>query len=298
MSKVVPLSAIAELVPSGASIGLGGAWMSNHPMAAVREIVRRGIGGLRVFGSLSSLDVDLLVGAGLVRELTFSMISLEVHGFARHFRDAVEQGKLKTREMSGIAYAIALDAGARNVPFLPAHQPGRSQLPELPNDAYAQIRCPFTGQDLLAVRAIVPDVAIVHVSRADGSGNCQVDGPLSGDPELVRAARRVVVTCEEVVDSEAIAADPASTTIPGFLVDAVIHAPFGAHPTSHVPTYGADAWDIASYANACKDGRGKAWIERLIDQSEDSYRDLVLDDERRAVLTAIGAGALSRNLTP
>jgi glutaconate CoA-transferase subunit A len=114
---------------------------------------------------------------------------------------------------------------------------------------------------------------------------------MSCDPELARAARRLVITCEELVDTETIAADPASTHIPGFLVDAVIEAPFGAHPTTHVPRYGLDAWAVMEYADACGEGRGAEVLDQLGNESEEDYRARVLDNDRRAVLETVAREA-------
>ena len=290
-NKVVPSAELPSLVSPGASVGLGGAWMANHPMAAVRQLIRDRIGDLHVIGSLSSIDVDQLIAAGLVRELTFSMVSLEAYGLAPHFRRAVQDGTLRINEVSGVAMNVALDAGARNLPFLPMRDIGASELPEVTPDAYAKITCPFTGEQLLGIRALNPDVALVHVLRADAAGNAQVEGPMSCDPELARAARRLVVTCEELVDTETIAADPASTHIPGFLVDAVIEAPFGAHPTTHVPRYGLDAWAVMAYADACGEGRGAEVLAELAAETEEGYRERVLDEDRRAVLETVAREA-------
>jgi glutaconate CoA-transferase, subunit A len=291
MSKVVPLEELSSFVAPAHSVGLGGAWMANHPMAAVRQLIRDQVGPLHVIGSLCSIDVDLLVGAKLVRELTFSMVSLEAYGLAPHFRRAVEEGTLKINELSGVAFNVAIDAGARNVPFLPMSRVGASALPSVTQSLYAALTCPFTGVELLAIRALAPDVAIVHARRADRAGNAQVDGPLGLDPELARAARRLLVTCEELVSTEVIAANPAATHIPGFLVDAVIEAPWGAHPTTHVPCYGFDAWAVAEYADCCALGDGSHYITTLAEETEATYRRRVLDDERRTVLQAVAGHA-------
>jgi glutaconate CoA-transferase subunit A len=291
MSKVVPLEELSSFVAPGHSVGLGGAWMANHPMAAVRELIRAHVTDLHVIGSLCSIDVDLLIAAGAVSELTFSMVSLEAYGLAPHFRAAVQDGTLRINEISGVAFNIAIDAGARNVPYLPMAGLGASQLPEVTPSLYAAITCPFTGVALLAVRALVPDVAIIHVRRADAAGNAQVDGPLGLDPELARAARHVVLTCEELVSTDVIAAHAATTHIPGFLVDAVIEAPWGAHPTTHVPAYGFDAWAVADYADTCAAGGAPEYVARLGGESEAGYRQRVLDETRRTVLETVAAKA-------
>jgi len=291
MSKVVALEDLPDLVAPGQTVALGGAWMSNHPMAAVRQLIRDGVGDLHVIDSLASIDVDLLVAAGLVRELTFSMVSLEAFGLAPNFRRAVQDGTVRIHEISGVAINVGFDAGARNVPFLPMADLGSSELPGRSPEAIDAIVCPFTGERLMAVRAITPDVAILHVLRADAQGSCQVEGPLAIDPEIARASTRVVVTCEELVSTEELAERPGSTHIPGFLVDAVIEAPFGAHPTTHVPRYGFDAWAVMEYADRCAEGGAQEYVAQLRSETEEGYRDRVLDPERRTVLASVAAHA-------
>lgn len=287
-SKVISLEALSEFVPDGSLVGLGGAWFSNHPMAAVRQLVRDGVTDLHAVETMGSIDVDLLVAAGSIKALTFSMVSFELFGLAPHFRHAVEAGELEITEMTGCALNLAIDAGARNVPFLPMALLGSSEIPARQPDHYADLRDPFTGAELLAVRALRPDVAIIHALRADTSGNAQFDGPLATDPELARAARSVIITCEEIVDHELIQGTPSLTRIPGFLVDAVIEAPFGAHPTSHIPSYGFDAWSVREYVAAARNRTTwDAFLSRLKDESEDAYRARVVPERRRRVLRAL-----------
>lgn len=278
MNKLASLVSLPELVPSGSTVALGGAWLSNHPMAAVRELVRAKVEGLRLVQTTGSIDVDLLIGAGALDHLTFSMVSLEAFGLPPHFRRAVEEGSLPVTEMSGVALNHALKAAARNLPFLPMRGLGGSEFPVRQPDRYASLKCPFSGEPLLAVRAIEPDVTIVHALRADARGNCQYDGPVGLDPELAMAAGRVIVTCEEVVSHAEIAAVPDATRIPGYLVGTVIEAPFGAHPTTHVPRYGLDAEALLEYVDVCRSGGSQwsAYLAWIRGESEDQYRGRVL----------------------
>lgn len=286
--KVAPLDAIGEIVAPGATVAFGGAWLSNHPMAAVRQLVRAGVGDLHLVETMASIDVDLLIGAGLVRELTFAMVSLEAYGLPPHFRAAVERGEIVANEVSGVALNLAIDAAGRNLPFLPMRDVGASQLPERRPDRYAPLRCPFGGEELLAIRALQPDVVIVHALRADADGNAQYDGPFATDPELARAGKTVIVTCEELVSRDAIAAAPDATRIPGFLVDVVVEAPFGAHPTSHVPRYALDPWAVLDHVETS--GDADAWADRLATlagEDEAGYRDRVLAAEHRELLAEL-----------
>jgi glutaconate CoA-transferase subunit A len=280
---------LPEWVPSGAMVALGGAWLSNHPMAAVRELVRSRAENLHLVETTGSIDVDLLVGAGAVGHVTFSMISLEVFGLAPHFRSAVESGAIGTTEMSGIALNHGIEAAARRLPFLPMRDIGGSEFPIRQPDHYTSFGCPFTGEPLMGIRAIEPDVTIVHVLRADVAGNCQYEGPIGLDPELAMAGKTVIATCEEVVSRETIVAQPDATRIPGYLVDVVIEAPFGAHPTTHVPRYGLDAAALLEYVEV-NDKASDGWedyLTRLREESEEQYLKRVLPPERRAILAKL-----------
>jgi glutaconate CoA-transferase subunit A len=285
MNKIVPLEELASFVPAGSLVGLGGAWLSNHPMAALRQLIRDGVGDLHLAETMGSMDIDMMVGAGLVNKVTFSMVSLEVFGLAPHFRRAVQEGTIEITELTGLALNTAFEAGSRNIPFLPLASLGLSEIPDRQPEWYARIDDPFTGIDLLAVKALRPDVALFHVRRASASGDCQYDGPMTIDPEMSRSARTVVVTCEEIVSDDVIKANPHMTKIPGFLVDAVIEAPFGAHPLTHVPAYGLDAWELRDYAAAAADPAAwTGYLKQLRSETEAEYRDRVLPPERRRVV--------------
>jgi len=284
-NKIVSLDQLSELVPDGSLVGLGGAWLSNHPMTAVRQLVRDGRTGLHFAETMGSMDIDLLVGAGVAAAVTFSMVSLEAFGLPPHFRRAVQKGEIAITELTGLALNTAFEAASRNIPFLPMASLGLSEVPGRQPGWYARIEDPFSGRDLLAVKALTPDVALLHVRRASANGDCQYDGPMAIDPEMSRAARRLVVTAEEIVSQDVIEAHPHMTKIPGFLVDAVIEAPFGAHPLTHVPCYGLDAWELRDYASAANDLEAwPAYLERLRTETEDEYRARVLPPERARVV--------------
>jgi acyl CoA:acetate/3-ketoacid CoA transferase alpha subunit len=286
-SKVVPLEAVGDLVSDGDVVALGGGWFANHPMAAVRQLVRSGRRNLHAMTVVGSVDVDLLAGAGMLGHLSFSMVTLEAFGLAPNVRRGIEGGTLGFTEYTGLGLLIGLEAQGRGVPFLPYRGPFGSDIPGRYPEIYSTVRCPFSGEELTAVRAIAPDVAIVHASRCDAEGNAQWDGTSGPDVEMAKAARRVIITCEEVVPRERIVADAHRTKVPGYYVEAVIEAPFGAHPTSHVPAYPQDAWELMDYA-AAAGGEGLAgYVERLRTEDEARYRARVLCGDRARVLRAL-----------
>ncbi|MFV0315892.1 MAG: CoA transferase subunit A [Microthrixaceae bacterium] len=286
-NKVVPLEAVAELVPDGASVAFGGGWFSNHPMAAVRQLVRAGRSGLNAITVVGSVDIDLLIGAGAVGHLSFSMVTLEAFGLAPNMRRGIEKEGLGFTEYTGLGLLIGLEAQGRGMPFLPYRGPFGSDIPGRYPEIYATTTCPFTGEELTAVRAIEPDVAIIHMLRSDADGNAQSDGTSGPDVEMAKAAKKVIVTCEEVVPREVIAENPHMTKVPGYYVDAVIEAPFGAHPTSHIPSYAIDAWELMDYAGAASGDGFQDYVKRIREESEEEYRARVLGADRGRVLGAL-----------
>jgi acyl CoA:acetate/3-ketoacid CoA transferase alpha subunit len=288
-NKVLELDALAELVKDGDSVALGGGWFCNHPMAAVRELIRARRRDLHAMTVVGSVDIDLLVGAGVLGHLTFSMVTLEVFGLAPNVRRGIEGGTLGFTELTGLGLLVGLEAQGRGMPFLPYRGPFGSDLPTRYPEIYSTIDCPFTGETLTAVRAIQPDVAIVHALRADAEGNAQWDGTSGPDVEMAKAAKRVIVTCEEVVPRAKIAENAHMTKLPGYYVDAVIEAPFGAHPTSHVPAYTTDPWQIMEYAGATSSPESyQDYLDRITSETEAEYRDRVLyEGNRDKVLRAL-----------
>ena len=244
--KVKELKEAIGLIKEGDKVALGGVGRNRAPMAAVREIIRQGIGGLHLIGREKGMDFDLLIGAGLVKRVSAAYVGLEEFGLAPHFRRAVEAGKLEMDEHTCGSVITALRAGAMGVPFLPMKGVIGSDLMKIHQD-FKVIECPFSGERLLAVQALVPDVAIVHAQRGDPYGNVQLKGSRFEDIIMIKGAKRRVVTVEEIVPHEEILASPEETTIPYFLVDAIVEVPRGAHPTSCYLYYGSDRGHIGEY---------------------------------------------------
>lgn len=289
-NKVVPLEQLGDLVSDGESVAFGGGWFANHPMAAVRQLIRSGRKDIRAITVVGSVDMDLLAAAGVLGHLSFSMVTLEAFGLAPNVRKAIESGAVPFTEFTGLGLLIGLEAQGRGVPFLPYRGPFGSDLPAKYPAIYSTTTCPFTGEELTAVRALQPDVAIVHALRADSEGNAQWDGTSGPDVEMAKAAKRVIVTCEEVVDRATIVANAHMTKLPGYYVDAVIEAPFGAHPTSHIPRYAMDAWELMDYASAAGSASFGDYVETIRTETEDDYRKRVLTG-RDAVLAELVAAA-------
>lgn len=286
-NKVVPLEKLPELIPDKASVAFGGGWFANHPMAAVRQLVRAGRTGLHAYTVVGSVDIDLMLAAGVIDHLSFSMVTLEAFGLSPHMRRAIEGGTVGFTEYTGLGILVGLEATGRGVPYLPYRGPFGSDIPARYPDLYATVACPFTGEELTAIRAIEPDVGIVHALRADAEGNAQWDGTSGPDVEMAKAAKTLIVTCEKIVPRDEIVATSHMTKVPGYYVDAVVEAPFGAHPTSHVPAYAIDAWQLMEYAGAAGGKDFASYLDRLRSETEAEYRARVLGDRRGEVLAAL-----------
>jgi Acyl CoA:acetate/3-ketoacid CoA transferase, alpha subunit len=241
MSKLLSMqSAIAEFVPNGCSIALGLQLEQMIPFAAGHEIIRQKRRDLRLIGPISDCLFDQLIGAGCVKDVVAAWVGNVMMGQAYNFRRAVEAGEVRVFNMTNFTIALGLQAGAMGVPFLPTRTAMGSDVPK-GNHFFYQIISPFEPKEtLLAVRAIVPDVTIVHVQRADEDGNAHCWGNFGVMLEAVRAAKKVIVVAEQIVAPEIIASDPNRTVIPGFLVAAVVHEPFGAHPSPVQGYYSRD----------------------------------------------------------
>ncbi len=268
MSKVVPLAeAIRRHVPDGASVVLGTALEALIPFAAVHELIRQGRRDLTLIGPISDVAFDQLIAAGCVRRVAASWVGNVQHGSGYAFRRAVEQGvprSLEVEDHSNFTIALALEAAALGVPYLPA----RTLLGSDILSRSARLRpavCPFTGQPLVLVPALAPDVAILHVQRADADGNCHAWGAPGVSATAAKASRRVVVLCEELVEPAVIRSDPNRTLVPGFLVGAVVHLPWGAHPSPVQGHYNRDHAVYRDYHERSATHEGAlAWLRAWV----------------------------------
>jgi len=289
MSKVLTMQqAIAELVPDGSSVALGLQMEQMIPFAAGHEIIRQKKRELRLIGPISDILFDQLIGAGCVKDVVAAWVGNVMMGSAYNFRRATEQEnpgtpgeKLRVFNMTNFCVSLALQAGAMGVPFLPTRTAMGSDIPK-GNHFFYQIISPFEPKEtLMAVRAIQPDVTIVHVQRADKNGNAHCWGNFGVMIEGVRAAKRVVLCAEEIVPEEMIASDPNRTVIPGFLVSAVVYCPYGAHPSPVQGYYKRDDAFFQQYHAETKSPEAfSAWAQRWIHGVQDcsQYAKLLGED--------------------
>ena len=245
--------AVRRLVPNDAVIGVGGTNHARTPMALLIETLRQGRTGLTMTRPLSCFEAELMLATGSAERIMTSWIGIgHGWGLAPVVRHLVENGHPVFEEWSHLGIGLRYKAGAMGVPYLPTVSMLGSDI-----DAQldlAKVTCPYTGQVLNAVPSLNPDVALIHVQRADALGNAQIDGYQLMDTDLALAARRVIVTAEEIVTTDQLRRDPARTVIPGFAVDAVVHQPMGAYPHECYGHYEADLDEFSAYMQAVKAG--------------------------------------------
>ena len=281
MSKLLTMrKAIAEFVPDGASVALGLQMEQMIPFAAGHEIIRQKKRGLTLIGPISDILFDQIVAAGCVEQVIAAWVGNVMMGSAYNFRRPVENNEIKIINMTNFIVALALQAGAMGIPFLPTRTALGSDVAK-GNHFFYQVFSPFEPKESLhAVRALNPDVTIVHVQRADREGNAHCWGNFGVMIEGVRAAKRVIVVAEEIVEPEVIASDPNRTVIPGFLVNAVVECRYGAHPSPVQGYYKRDDAFFRQYHEQTKTkADSDAWLDRWVYSAGD----------RRAYMNQLGA---------
>ncbi len=259
--------AVARYVFDGATIGMGGQSIGRNSMALAHEIIRQGIGNLTLVGCNLALSMDLLVGAGLVKRTESGTGNLERYGATLRWRRAIEAGALEVGDYSHLGMASRFLAGALGVPFMPS----KSLLgTDILNKRGADDEKPFElldnpwnpGEPVVLLPACRPDVSILHVQKADEMGNVIIDGFTTQEPEMARASRSVIVTCERLIRSDEVRRDPDRTTIPYIFVDAVVEQPWGAYPTSTYKHYEHDDEHLRDYQRRARGG-GEDYQEYL-----------------------------------
>jgi len=259
--------AVSQFVHSGMVIAAGTGLESCIPFAAGHEIIRQGRRGLTLVGPISDILFDQLIGAGCVSNVVAAWVGNVGAGTAYNFRRAVEEGvpqAIVVEDHTNLTVALALSAAAMGVPFLPARTALGSDIAR-EHARLREVTCPFTGERLLGIRALRPDLTILHVQRCDRRGNAHLWGNLGVSLEAARAAEAVLLTCEEVVEDAVITSDPNRTLVPGFLVSAVAVVPHGSHPS---PTQGYVNRDDRFYDEYHAETRTRdgflAWLDRMV----------------------------------
>ena len=279
------LADAVSLIPDNAMVALGGGLSARLPMALVRELVRQGRHGLHLVGSAHSIDVDLLVATGAVRRCEESYVGFEQDlGLAPAYRHAAQTGAIEIAESCCATILAQLRAAEMGLPFLPVRGVRGSDIRRL-HPEYAEITCPFTGETLVAVPALRPDVALLHAPVGDRYGNLHLEQPYVLDERFAAASRAVIATVDEVVSTDEVTA--AGVTIPGHSVAALAEVPFGAHPTSCYPRYAYDRAHLHEYVTAAASGPDgvSKYLSAYVGDDEDGYRDAIGADRLATLST-------------
>jgi acyl CoA:acetate/3-ketoacid CoA transferase alpha subunit len=282
--------AVRTFVRDGDFIAFGGFGHIRVPMALVYEIIRQGRSKLIMAGKTAVHDADLLIASGCVNriEVAYSF-GHEIRGLSAAGRRAVETGQCRVvAEISNAGYQWRFLAGMMGIPFIPARNMLGSDT--LRHSACKVGRDPWSGKPVCLIPAAYPDVAMFHVPRCDRYGNAQVEGIIIEDFELARAARRVILTTEEIVEEAQIRAEPCRTVIPFYVVDAVCHVPFGAHPTQMPYLYFFDEEHIGEWLQVSRTPEGaEVYFERYVHgvRDFDEYLQEVGGDEKQRFLRRV-----------
>lgn len=250
-------------VSPGTFLAVGGLWFHNTPSAALREIIRSRVGQLTLITAPpSSLGSDLLIAAGAVARAYLAHVSFEHLGLAPNFRRATESGELDLVECDEATLLGGLMATLEGIPEHPiVSLKGTDHLGRSP------LARPYEtsgGEAVVVSPAIKPDVAIIHAQEADAYGNVRCFGTPFCDPLFAKAASHVIVTADRIVPNETVRSEPHRTTIPGYLVDAVVAAPFGAHPCSSHGMYAHDEDHLREYIAASSGGPPTSYLGRYV----------------------------------
>jgi acyl CoA:acetate/3-ketoacid CoA transferase alpha subunit len=260
MTKVATLTEAVASIPNGSHVALSGFATARCSMAFAHEVIRQKLKNLTVSQCVGAMDADMLVGAGAVERIVYGGGSRGRSGQHQCICRAIETGTLQREEFSSLSMTFRYLAGSLGLPFIPIRSLNGSdilkELQAAPDPLVGTLKDPFTGEDWLVLKPLVPDVAIAQVQVADEEGNAWILGPRWDNEEQVKASKRTIVIAEKLVSTETIRRDPDRTLIPGFRVSHVVHQPFAAHPCSVYQVYDYDREHIKLYAEASRTPEG------------------------------------------
>lgn len=296
MTKLIPLSAaVSQFVHDGDVIYAAG-FTHLIPFAAGHEIIRQRRRDLTLARATPDLIYDQMVAAGCARKVIFSYMGNPGVGSLRIVRSELEAGRLEWEEYSHFGMISRLQAGAAGLPFMPMNQTGAVDL-ERANPLIKRVTDPYSGSEVIVVPALNPDVAIVHVQRADKEGNAHLWGIVGEQKEVAFASKNLILTAEEIVDEAIIRSDPNRTLIPGFIVSAVCHVPGAAHPSYAQGYYDRDndfylKWDKISENPETVQSYLDEWVYGVNDR-EEYWQKLGAETHKRLKVKARYSGKIN-----
>ena len=251
--KLCTLDQAVSLIHDGDRIAFGGFAVYQKPMAAVQQIIRAGKRDLTIVGCVHSIEADMLIGAGCVSTIETSYVGLEKYGLAMNYRRALQEGRIRVVHYPEMLAWDRFRADREGMPFWPVYFLGGNDVAR-DNPEIKTFTCPITGKQAWAVPAAKPDAVVIHAWRADKYGNVQIQErsmlPQYLNVDMARACRNLIVTVEEIVDTEVVKQSPQLTLIPAFRTAAVCLVPHGSHPTATVACTEEDGDHFEAYVAA------------------------------------------------
>src|SRR3954462_3086968 len=305
MADLLSLDELAELVPGGVRLGIGGVHLSRLPIALIKQVLATGKKDFVFTSWGGGLPLELFLAANAVRKLIFCFSSLDIFGLAPRFREALEQNKIEIEEWTALAMAQALHAAHFNLPEMPFQIPAGSDLMKT-GPFGKKATSAFTGKPLAQASRLDVDVLLLHAQCADRAGNIEIQGARGYDLALLAAAKKVVVTVEEIVDTRKLGDPPRAFVVPREFVTAVAKVPWGAYPTSCLPYYSTDYQELLGYFENEQRRNSKARIDaptptpaqteaHVLRANPDASRRTFLSTCARTRTSALTTGILSRH---
>ena len=246
MSKIISLEESVQLINDGDTVAFGGNVLHRSPNRVAKEIVKQNKKNLHLVKTAVAYEIDLLSAAKSIDRVTIGFVGYETEfGLCRFFRKGVESGEIKVDENACYTVITALRAAAYGVPFLPVRGLIGSDL--IDAVGFKFVEDPYSGEKVVAIKAIRPDVAFIHVQEADRYGNARIIGPKYEDKIIAKSAKKVVVTCEKLVDGNEFVNNPELVDISSVFVDHVVELPNGAKPSSCPEYYDIDRDEINAF---------------------------------------------------
>lgn len=267
--KIIPLKELQRFVWSGMVLAVGGGPLKITPMALLREVLRTGVHDLEVLVTpTGGLGVDMLIGSGVVRSVEFAQIVLEEFGMAPNFRRMVQSGQVACKDTSCPALLSGLQAAAMGIPFIPVRGFIGSDYLRVRKD-FKVLKDPYSEEEILVVPPLAPDLALIHAIKGDRYGNLLLERT-EDDQLLVKAAKRVIASVEEVVDTTELKQSTEGVFIPSLYIDAIVPLPYGAHPTDCRGHYALDETHLQEYLEAAQSPEGfQGYLEKYVYQTPD-----------------------------
>ena len=273
MNKTLTAEAMVEQISDGASITIGGSSLSRKPMALVRALARSGRKNLTLIVNVGGPEVDLLLGLGVVTKVIYAFVGFEVMGLAPNFRRARQNSNVTFEEWTEYTVMAGLDAAIKRVPFLPTRAGLGTDVLAV-NPSFRTITDPFGGETLVAVPAIHPDFALIHVNYADERGNGVILGDGHIDVLCAKAAKTTFMSCERILHGDELQRFGRDVQIMRIHTQGVAELPWGAHPTGCAPEYRADLRHMEEYMEATGDlERWHAYQDRMVWVDHEQYLD-------------------------